>query len=159
MSFSSNPPLVTTQLPLSIDFPTDEKGLNETLSETYKRTVTAVNTKQDGFYMLQETGNFQRYFNPDDPLKFRSGYRFVIDVVKDNGGVPIPVGGPHVLTPIPVIFLTMLTNIYATVTDSAGKMHEVPYPDLYVILPDIFITNSDPLPWTQCQIVLEYLKE
>lgn len=159
MSFSYNTPLLTTQLPQSIDFPTEPEALNETLVDTYKRTVTAVNTKQDGYYLLQETGNFQRYFRPDDPLRFRDGYRYVIDVVKSNGGFPIAPGGPYTLTPDPILFFTMLTNIYATVTDTSGKMHDVHWPDLWVLLPDVFIVNSDPLPWTQCQIVLEYVKE
>jgi len=158
MSVSSNQPLVTTQLPISIDFPPEFDEFHETITDVYKRIVSAVNTKQDGYYLSQETGNFQRYFITTNPLGFRQGYRFVIDVVDFNGG-NIAAGQTVNVTHVPPFFWTMLTNIYATVTDTSGKMYAPVYPDLYTQLPVVVIKNSGALPWTQCQIVLDYLKE
>ena len=156
MSYSSNQPLVSNQLPISIEFPLEQGRLVETITDTYKRTVSAINTKADGLYTLNETASFKQYFS-SQPNFFRSGYRYVYDVVSENGG---NIGaGSTVIFPTGIAGMTMLTDIYGTAKTSGNKFFGINYPDVYIQGTNVVFTNPEPSILTQAQIVLEYLKE
>lgn len=92
MSFSSDTPLQSNQLEISIDFPRpDTEDFNNMLSLSYKRIVDSVNYKEGSLYTLKEIANFQRFFpntnvSSDGTFNFRNGYRTTFDFVKLNGG-------------------------------------------------------------------------
>lgn len=91
MSFSSDLPLQSNQLEISIDFPkTDTEDFNNLLSLSYKRIVDSVNFKEGSLYTLKEIANFQRFFPnqsgfTDNTFNLRNGYRTTFDMVKLNG--------------------------------------------------------------------------
>lgn len=97
MSFSSDRPLLSNQLPISIDFPEDPTSLVSALTLAYKRIADAVNSKEGALYQLQESASFNQFFptnlssNSNNSLNLRPVYRMVYDLVELNGG-PIPIG-------------------------------------------------------------------
>ncbi len=63
MSFSSNVPLQSNQLPISLDFPDPtHPDFLDTLSIAFKRISDAMNTKEGALYTLEEIANFNNYF-------------------------------------------------------------------------------------------------
>ena len=95
MTFSSDPSLNTNQLPISFDVNPEEEGYQSILQLYIRRIANAVNTKENGLYLLQETANFEQWFG-STPQQNRNAYRLTIDCVALNGGnVP---GGTTTLT-------------------------------------------------------------
>lgn len=179
MSFSSDIPLQSNQLELSIDFPEASKPeFRDLLSLTYKRITDSVNFKEGGLYQLREEANFQRYFpNPsnvtDNTFNLRSGYRTTFDLVYLNGA-PIPSG---ITTPITLTSSTQPTLIptnngvliptdgWGAATIAGPKYFFINDPLLYVRFNNtvpgaqvIEITNNTGSPLTQCYWVFHYLK-
>lgn len=97
MSFSSDNPLISNQIPISFDINPDEQDFDRTLMLYLRRMANATNTKEQGLYLLQETGNFQQWFtyltgtSTPDPQQNRNDYRTTVDLVALNGG-NIPAG-------------------------------------------------------------------
>lgn len=94
MSSSSNNPLISNQLPISLDVNPEEKGFQSTLILYLRRIANAVNTKESGQFLIQEIANFEQWFQPfvdGVPLQTRSGYRLTFDLVALKGG-NIPTG-------------------------------------------------------------------
>lgn len=92
MSFSSDKPLQSNQLPISSDIPdVKSKDFSDTLSLLYKRIANSVNTKEGSLYLTEELATFKSFFINNNPQKFRNGYRMTYDLVDLNGGV-IPAG-------------------------------------------------------------------
>lgn len=80
MSFSSDRPLLSNQLPLSIDYPDPQStGFLDTLSLDRKRIADAMNTKEGALYLPIELATFQKYFVSGDPQRTRNTYRMTVD--------------------------------------------------------------------------------
>lgn len=103
MTISSNPSLNTNQLPISFDIGPEERDFQDHLLLYIRRIANAVNTKENGFYLIQETANFEQWFmyhtgtTTANPQRTRSAFRLTFDLVALNGG-PIPNGTATNLT-------------------------------------------------------------
>lgn len=89
MTFSSDPATNTNQLPISLDVNPDEENFYPILLLYLRRVANAVNTKESGLFLLQETASFEQWFSTT-PQTIRNGYRTTFDFVALNGG-PIPI--------------------------------------------------------------------
>lgn len=99
MTFSSNQSQNTNQLPVSLDINPDEPNFDSTLVLYLRRVANAVNTKQNGLFLLQETANFEQWYTAT-PQETRSAYRLTVDFVQLNGG-PLT---------LPITTLTLTTS-------------------------------------------------
>lgn len=166
MSSSSDNALLQNQLPISLDVNQNEQGFDSILQLYLRRVANAVNTKESGFYLLQETGSFERWYQLNNPQQTRNGYRLTIDLVALNGGNPIPIGP----TTFPLNASTQPTAINGYLYPvqgfggavSAGVSYFLNDPEIYVRFNDstnmITITNSLGSTLTWCVYVFEYLK-
>ncbi len=176
MSFSSDPALLSNQLPISIDFPdTKAPEFLEMLSLIYKRTVASVNLKEGSLYPLQETANFIQYFQyfdpatfTPDPNNFRSGYRTTFDLVALNGG-PIPIGNTVLAltasTTPPLIDGILIPTRGDGAATIAGPIYVFFGTDFFVRFNNtvpaaqtLIVTNNSGAALTQAYFVMEYLK-
>lgn len=156
MSFSSDQPLLSNQLPISVEFPKDQVRFLETLSLLYKRIADSVNKKEGSLYLLQELANFQQFFTQGDPQRTRNGYRktFILD--------PSTLTFNHNITGI-----SQITNYWA-IANTAADFRKVPYVDvtnvtnqisMRVTTTQVIITNGATAPAiTGGLVILEYVK-
>jgi hypothetical protein len=173
MAFSSDIPLQSNQLSKSIDFPaSDSKDFVDILTLDRKRIVDALNTKEGGLHILQETASFQQYFSlsPTNLQNNRNGYRVDFDLVALNLSVPIPIG----VTTLTLTTMTqppLINGILYPVHGYGGATIAGP---MYVFLNDpqvyirfnntnpaaqtVIITNNSGSVLTQCYWTMEYLK-
>lgn len=177
MSFSSDVPLQSNQLPISIDFPSPEhENFLDTLSLAYKRIVDSVNTKEGALYLLQEQANFERYFQYSDPTTFtpnpnafRNGYRSVFDLVALNAGVAIPPGATNInlaTAPQPQLINGILipTHAFGAATIAGpiyvftGTDFNVRFDNTVPAMQILNITNNTGTNLTQAYWVINYLK-
>jgi hypothetical protein len=162
MSFSSDKPLMSNQLPLSIDLPEDAIELNTYLTELLRLSANVINTKEGALYMPQELATFQQYFT-SDPLVTRNVYRKVVDcgTLPNTSLKAIPHG-------IAFDSACSTTRIYGSATDPVGLIF-IPLPlgspvagasvEVYLTATDIVIvTGVDRTNYTRCTIVIEYTK-
>src|ERR1700733_458298 len=91
MTFSSDNPLNTNQLPISLDVNPEDKDFDSILLLYLRRVANAVNTKESGLFLLQENASFEQWFQTANPGQNRNAYRVTIDLVALNGG-NIPTG-------------------------------------------------------------------
>lgn len=163
--FSSDPALVSNQIPISLDFPDNLDEFNLFVQMIIKRIANATNSKESGLYIPLETASFISYFTPDNPQKLRNVYRKVIDFG------PLPDTGLGFESHgIPFTSEYTMTRIYGTATDPTNlKYIPLPYVEvqnpldgdiqLYANGTEVFIyTASDRSNFTRCYIVLEYVK-
>lgn len=158
MSFSSDNALIINQLPISIDFPEDQKKFLEVLTELYKRIANCVNTKEGGLFTVQETFNSQQFFTVENPQQFKNVYRKCFDLVYLNGGVDIA-PGQTVAFPHDIGGLLKATLIYASCTSVTPTFFTVVYPDATLDAVNLNFTN--PLAGTALSdvvFVAEYTK-
>lgn len=163
MSFTSDNPLQTNQLPISVEFPQDSKLLQVVNTETYKRTANAINTKASGLFLTEETASFQQYFTSGDPMQNRDVYRKVIDF----GTLP-NAGTKSVAHGIAFDANSSLTHLYAAATDPVNLLYiPIPYAsptlanniEIYLDAANVnIITGSNRSPFTICYVVIEWLK-
>ena len=159
MSFSSDKPLQSNQLPVSIEFPdTDDKEFNNVLTLTYKRIADTSNTKEGALYLLNENANFRQFYTANNPQKNRNSYRKVFDLVILNAGV---IGaGATVSFPHGITGLHESDLIYAscTSTDASPKRFSVMGPTVYLDDTNVFFTNPLGVTLSQAIVVANYLK-
>lgn len=173
MSFSSDAPLLSNQLPLSVDFPDDPKLLKETLSTNYKRTVDSMNTKVGGMFLKREQASYVQYFpttvsaNSSNSLDTRSGYRMTYDLVDLNGG-PIAVGVTVIAIPTEQLIDGIVdpTDFYGACTLSGPRYRGIPsmeidaeFNNTVPAAQTIEITNNSGSALDQAYLVFEYTKE
>lgn len=161
MGFSSDLPLQSNQLPISLEIPKEPKEMREFLQEQIKRISSVVNTKGGALYIPVEQASFQKYFTSRDSNVFRDGYRMVVDFG------PLPASGDK-RVPHNIKFNKnfALTDLYAAATDPVNLS--------YIIIPyvasnpikieldahDVIISvTSDRSSYTICYVVIEYLKQ
>jgi len=157
MSYSSNQPLFSNQLPISIEWPKDQNRFLEELDNTYKRIADAVNTKVGSYFLLQELASFKRQYTLNNSFSFRSVYRYTYDIISQNAGNVDANATVNFVTNISG--LVSLSNIYGTATTTSGKMFGLVYPYLYVEGNFLYVTNPEGVALNQCMVVLEYVKE
>lgn len=173
MSFSSNPAILVNQLPISVDFPNEINALSDTLYLIYRRIANAVNTREGSIYDLKELYNFNGYFVPGTPNSFRTVYRYVYDMVAQNGG-PITAGTTvavaHNIPPPATIANLNGTHIFGSATNSDVTPKRMPLPyssatlitnnvEIYFNDTDVVLINgSTQSTLTYATVVLEYVK-
>jgi hypothetical protein len=166
MTFSSNLPLNTNQLPISLDVNPDDKDFENILMLYLRRVANAVNTKESGLFLLQENASFEQWYQIANPQQNRNGYRITADLVFLNGG-NIPVGS----TSLVLTSSTQPTNImgylypvqgFGGAKDTTGLSYFLNDPDIYVRYNSstntIVIQNNSGNALTWCVWVMEYLK-
>lgn len=170
MGFSSDNPLIANQLPISFDFPEDGRDIRDTISLIYKRIANSVNTKEGGLYVPQETFTSQQFFTPGNPQKFRNVYRILVDF----GALPAGAGTksvPHNInggSAIPNTYI--FTRIYAVARNQTANLW-IPIPfvipgttnDATIFVDtlnvNIQVSTASYANYTQCYVILEYIKE
>lgn len=163
MSFTSDNPLQTNQLPISVEYPQDPKLLQVVNTETYKRTANAVNTKTSGLYLPQEIASFQQYFTSGNPMQNRDVYRKVVDF----GALP-NTAAKTVAHGITFDSNSTLTRLYAAATDPVNLLY-IPIPYASPTLANnielsldstnvIITTGNNRSAFTTCYVVIEWLK-
>ena len=161
--FSSDNALVANQLPISVDFPADQRNFLDAITLLYKRIASAVNTKEGALYLPQELATFQQYFTPSDPQRLRAVYRKVVDF----GALP-NTGAKAVAHGISFTSDFSTTRIYASATDPVNLIYvPIPFADvtpansisLFLDGTNIYITTGiNRSNFTRCTVVIEYVK-
>lgn len=178
MSFTSNPALLINQLPISVEFPTEQERFLETITLLYKRIANAVNSKEGSFYLQTEFTNLNQYYSylpapaapfTPDPNNFRIVYRKVFDMIALNGGAVIAPGATvsfaHGITGI-----TQSTRITGSAinSDAPIKYLSLPYVSATLITDQVqiyctptnvvLVNGATQTALTSAVIVFEYLK-
>lgn len=158
MSFSSDIPGYQDQLPVSIELPEDQKLFRNRVNDLYQKLATSVNGKEGGLYVPQEKVTGQRYFDNENPQKYKSVYRMVVDF----GSLPNTTtkSVPHQISGWDSTF--RLTRAYGASTDIDG-LEALPIPNDGILLiinsTNVSITTtSDLSAFTETAIVIEYSK-
>ncbi len=157
MAFSSDQPLVSNQLPISVDFPKEQELFLDIMTNTYKRIADAVNRKEGGVYSLQENATFKQYPTANDPQKTKNTYRKTFDMVSLNAGNIG--GGATVSFPHNITGIVCGTMIFAGCASTDPRYFTVVYPDVYLDATNVVFTNPLGTAVTQCYVVAEYLKK
>jgi len=166
MTFSSNASLNTNQLPISLDVNPEDKDFQSILLLYLRRVANAVNTKESGLFLLQETANFEQWYQPGNPQQNRNAYRTTADLVILNGG-NIPTGTTNIV----LSAATQPPNIngylypvqgFGGAKDTTGLSYFLNDPSVYVrynsVTNTISIQNNTGNSLTWCVWVMEYLK-
>jgi hypothetical protein len=166
MTFSSDNALNTNQLPVSLDVNPEEEGFQNIILLYLRRIANAVNTKENGLFLLQEMANFEQWFQLSNPQQNRNGYRITVDLVNLNGG-NIGAGA----TSLVLSSSTQPTNIngylypvqgFGGAIDTNGLSYFLNDPDIYIRYNNstntIVIQNNTGNALTWCVWVMEYLK-
>jgi hypothetical protein len=177
MTFSSDPSLNTNQLPISLDVNPNEPGYQDTLLLYLRRIANSTNTKQSGLFLLQETANFEQWFQTSTPTsgnsqQNRNAYRLTVDLVALNLAInaspTIPNGTTNNLvlstTSIPVAPIGYLYPVqgFGGALDTAGNSYFPSDPNVTISF--MFSTNTFTIinntgnALTQLYWVMEYLK-
>ena len=166
MTISSNQPLNTNQLPVSLDVNPEESDFQGILLLYLRRVANAVNTKESGLFLLQENANFEQWFQTGNPQQNRNAYRITTDLVALNAG-NIPAGTTNlVLTSStqPQVISGYLYPVqgFGGAVDTNGLSYFLNDPDIYVRYQastnTIIIQNNSGNALTWCVFVMEYLK-
>jgi hypothetical protein len=166
MTFSSNQPLNTNQLPISLDVNPEENDFQSILLLYLRRVANAVNTKESGLFLLQETANFEQWYQIANPGQNRNGYRTTADLVSLNGG-NIPTGTTNIVlssTTQPPNINSYLYPVqgFGGAVDTTGLSYFLNDPSIYVRYQNstntIIIQNNTANALTWCVWVMEYLK-
>jgi hypothetical protein len=166
MTFSSNIPLDTNQLPISLDVNPDDNDFENILLLYLRRVANAVNTKESALFLLQENASFEQWFQNGNPQQNRNGYRLTADLVALNGG-NIPAGSTSlVLTsstqPRNIMGYLYPVQGFGGALDTTGLSYFLNDPDIYVRYNSstntIIIQNNSGNDLTWCVWVMEYLK-
>jgi len=166
MTFSSNEPLNTNQLPISLDVNPEEKDFENILLLYLRRVANAVNTKASGLFLLQENANFGQWYQIGNPQQNRNAYRITVDLVNLNGG-NIPVGTTNIVLSTSTQPQNITGYLYPVqgfggAVDTGGLSYFLNDPDIYVRYQNstntIIIQNNSGNALTWCTWVMEYLK-
>lgn len=175
MSFSSDNPILSNQVPISLDINPDEPEFNSILLLYLRRVANSVNTKEQAFYFLQETGDFQQWFTylpapaapfTANPGETRNNYRTTADLVALNGGNIPPGTTTLTLTtatqPVAINGYLVPTDGYGGALDTTGISYFPSDPNVTITFNGstntFVITNNTGNALTWLVFVLEYLK-
>ena len=92
MGFNSDNPQLINQIPIAITLPDvkDTELFNDRVQEILQSIANNVNSKEGGFYSLEEKSSSGQYYAKQEN-KLRNVYRKVLDFVELNGS-SIPAG-------------------------------------------------------------------
>lgn len=178
MSFSSDNPTLSNQVPVSLNVNPDEANFDAVLMLYLRRIANSINSKEQSIYLLQETGNFQQWFNNEDPVQVqnsRNGYRITVDMVALNlviNSVPTISPGPTnnltlratppITEPLPIDGFLYPTRGFGGALDSTGIAYFPSDPNIsvtFIVSTQTFvIMNNTGSDLTQFYWVMEYLK-
>jgi len=166
MTASSNQSLNTNQLPVSLDVNPEDRNFGNILLLYLRRVANAVNTKESGLFLLQETANFEQWYQLANPQQNRNAYRTTVDLVALNGGA-IPLGVTNIVltssTQPPAItgYLYPVQGFGGAV-DTNGLSYFLNDPYIFIRFTastnTITINNNSTLTLPWCVWVMEYLK-
>lgn len=166
MTFSSNEPLNTNQLPISLDVNPEDKDFQNILLLYLRRVANAVNTKESGLFLLQENANFEKWFQTANPQQNRNAYRITADLVALNGG-NIGAGATNIVLSSSTQPQNIMGYLYPVqgfggALDTTGISYFLNDPQIFVRYNNstntIIITNNSSNALTWCVWVMEYLK-
>ena len=166
MTNSSNASLNTNQLPVSLDVNPEDKEFGNILLLYLRRVANAVNTKESGLFLLQETGSFEQWYQNGNPQQNRNGYRTTIDLVALNG-TSIPIGTTSLVLssstqPTSINGYLYPTNGFGGAVDTPGISYFLNDPLIYVRYNSstntLIIQNNSGSALAWCVWVLCYLK-
>jgi len=157
MSFSSDKSSLENQLPISVEFPEDEKEFRGHFSDLYQRIVSSVNSKEGGLYIPEEKTTGQQYFDADNVQKNKTVYRMTIDF-----GVLPNTGSISQFHNINWKDSFRLTRSYGASTNTS-ELTSIPIPNdgIYLEINSTSVTvttTSDFSQFTDTTIVIEYTK-
>ena len=165
MSTSDNS-LFTNQLPISLDVDKDDEEFSSILLLYLRRVANAVNTKENGLYLLQETANFEQWYQIANPGQNRNAYRLTADLILLNGG-NISTGSTSLTLststqPIKINGYLYPVQGFGGALDTSGISYFLNDPSVYVRYKSstntITIVNNSGNALTWCVWVMEYLK-
>jgi hypothetical protein len=166
MTFSSDNPLNTNQLPISLDVNPEDKEFNSILLLYLRRIANAVNTKESGLFLLQENAPFEQWYQIGNPQQNRNAYRTTVDLVYLNGA-NIPTGTTNIVLssstqPMNISGYLYPVQGFGGAIDTSGLSYFLNDPDIYVRYNNstntITIQNDTSNALTWCVWVMEYLK-
>ena len=167
MTFSSDNPLNTNQLPISLNVDPEDKDFGNILLLYLRRIANAVNTKESGLFLLQENAPFEQWYQIGNPQQNRNAYRITADLVFLNGG-NIPTGSTSLMLSTstqPMIIKGYLYPVqgFGGAVDTGGLSYFLNDPNIYVRYQastnTIIIQNNSGNALTWCVWVQEYLKQ
>jgi hypothetical protein len=156
MAFSSDQPLVSNQLPISIDFPKETDEFLVEITETYKRIANVVNTKVGGLYNPTELATYKQLAGLTALIPLRNVYRKTLDLVAITGGNIAPAA--VIVVPHGITSLTNTMIIYASCTSVTPTFFTVVYPYVFLDAVNVNFTNPLAVALTQCQVICEFTK-
>ena len=162
MSFSSDQPTLINQLPQTVNLPTigDSQLFQDQLEDLLRNISNNCNGKTGGLYTLQEQFNSEQYYQTyvsGQPIKFRNVYRKVMDFIDENGG---NIGGSaSVDFAHGISSIQESAGIWAHCTSVDGRRFTASGPNIYVTSTRAYFTNPYTAALTQCDLVIQILKE
>ena len=160
MSFSSDNPQVTNQMPQTINLPEIQQPelFQERLEDLLRDMANNMNGKIGGIYDQSEKGTSEQYFNLNNPQKYRQVYRKTFDMQNINGA---NIASGATVGPIAhnISQLKESAHIWANCTSTTGISFSLMGPDIYADGTNISFTNSTALTLSQADMVVNYLKE
>lgn len=166
MTSSSNQPLNTNQLPISLDVNPEDKDFQNILLLYLRRIANAVNSKESGLFLLQENANFEQWYQTGNPQQNRNSYRITVDLVLLNAG-NIPTGTTNIVLssstqPQNITGYLYPVQGFGGAVDTAGLSYFLNDPNIYIRYQNstntIVIQNNSGNALTWCVWVMEYLK-
>lgn len=158
MSNTSDTATMGDQLPLSIDYPEDEKDFRNKLYNVNQRTAQAVNTKVGGLYTPQERGTGAQYSDFTNPQKNLNVYRVTVNfgVLPNSGTKSVPHGIPGWNSSY------KLVQCYGGATAPATSLW-VPIPNQNILVTGdatnvTITTTTDYSAYNEVTVVIEYIK-
>lgn len=162
MGASSDNPLVANQVG-DTDYPDNFDDFHEQFGRENKKWMDAINSKEGGLYIPEETATFQLYFDEANPQKNRNVYRKLIIF----GGLP-DTTGKRVQHNITFNNTTRMTRAYGAASDPS-VIQFIPLPfssptlvnniSLEIDETDVIITTAaDFSNFIETTVVLEYTK-
>jgi hypothetical protein len=177
MTFSSDLSLNTNQLPVSLDVNPQDRDFESILLLYLRRVANAVNTKESGLFLLQETANFEQWYQIGNPQQNRNAYRLTVDLIFLNNQInsvsTIPTGTtslqlnsssttPPRTQPRAIDGYMFPVQGFGGAIDSTGLSYFLNDPSIYVRYNNstntIIIQNNSGNALTWCVFVFEYLK-
>ncbi len=170
MSFSSDKPLLSNQLPISVELPRDDNELLvEILELLYKRIANSVNTKVGALYNLQEIASFGQYFTPAATVALTGNAFAYRDVYRKTFEIGAIAAGATLTTAHGITGLVALTTVYGACITDVVDYRPIPYASATAVNTQIsvrvdatnfIIVNGAAAPGiTSGSLVIEYLKE
>lgn len=158
MSFSSDNSQIINQSQLTINLPSlsNSKLFESVLTDILRSISNSLNSKEGGLYTLEEKGNSEQYYIQGNPQKFRNVYRKVFDFINLNGGNIGSSASINFAHNINSIFQS--AGIYANCKSNDGRIFTVVYPDVWADSTNVYFVNPIAVELTQCDVVLNYLK-